>query len=168
MTSDRADSQTQATQETFLVRAMDDNVIAVDCPNDYTRSKPSFLVPEAGDTYATAESTAPGRSTLETKTLRVEAQLDPPRVRIYRKSVEGEDPVCELRGPSPERAAIVIDRGFALYGVGGNNSLKLRTTEDMDLLTDIDLDRHDKPESTEGRRRVSVLKWRKGAPLNLG
>ena len=25
-----------------------------------------------------------------------------------------------------------------------------------------------KPESTEGRRRVSVLKWRKGAPLNLG
>ena len=24
------------------------------------------------------------------------------------------------------------------------------------------------PESTEGRRRVSVLKWRKGAPLNLG
>ena len=25
-----------------------------------------------------------------------------------------------------------------------------------------------KPESTEGGRRVSVLKWPKGAPLNLG
>ena len=27
---------------------------------------------------------------------------------------------------------------------------------------------HIKPESTEGGRRVSVLKWKKGAPLNLG
>ena len=28
--------------------------------------------------------------------------------------------------------------------------------------------RETKPESTEGGRRVSVLKWPKGAPLNLG
>ena len=52
--------------------------------------------------------------------------------------------MCELREPTPEAASIFIDRGFALYGVGGNNALKLRTTHDIDLLTDIDLDRRDK------------------------
>jgi len=123
---------------------VNDNVIAVDCPNDYTRSKPSFLVAEPNETSETAESTAAGGWSLETETLLVEAQADPPRVRIHRKDAEGDDPIYELRGPSPEGASVIIDRGFALYGVGGNNSLKLRTTEDIDLLTDIDLDRRDK------------------------
>ena len=31
-----------------------------------------------------------------------------------------------------------------------------------------DFGREAEPESTEGGRRVSVLKWPKGAPLNLG
>ena len=105
----------------------------------------SFLVPEPGETYSAAPSLmVPGRWSLETGTLRVEAQADPPRIRIYRTSDAGEDPVCELREPTPEAASIFIDRGFALYGVGGNNALKLRTTHDIDLLTDIDLDRRDK------------------------
>ena len=141
VTTDEAGTQTGLP---FTIRALDDDVIAVDCPTDYTRSKPSFLVPEPGETYAAAQAHGPGRWSLETGTLRVEAQADPPRIRIYRTSDAGEDPVCELREPTPEAASIFIDRGFALYGVGGNNALKLRTTHDIDLLTDIDLDRRDK------------------------
>ena len=73
MTTESTNPQPKATQPAFTVRAVNDNVIAVDCPNDYTRSKPSFLVPEPSETYATAESTAPGRWSLETETLLVEA-----------------------------------------------------------------------------------------------
>ena len=141
VTTDEAGTQTGLP---FTIRALDDDVIAVDCPTDYTRSKPSFLVPEPSETYAAAQAHGPGRWSLETGTLRVEAQADPPRIRIYRTSDAGEDPVCQLREPTPEAASIFIDRGFALYGVGGNNALKLRTTHDIDLLTDIDLDRRDK------------------------
>ena len=141
LTTDSANPEPEAAQHAFTVRAVNDNVIAVDCPNNYTRSKPSFLVAEPNETSATAESTQAGGWSLETETLLVEAQVDPPRVRIYRKDAEGNDPVYELRDPSPEGASVIIDRGFALYGIGGNNSLKLRTTEDIDLLTDIDLDR---------------------------
>ena len=131
-------------EQVFTVRAVDDKVIAVDCPTDYTRSKPSFLVPEEGGSPGGAAASGAGLEGLETGALRVEVEANPPRVRIYRKADGSEDPVCELRSPTPESASIVIDRGFALYGVGGNNALQFRTSEDIDLLTDIDLDRRDK------------------------
>ena len=131
-------------QPVFALRALNDHVIAIDCPTDYTRSKPSFLVPGDVEGLDVANAQGAGQSVLETNALRVEVDADRPEVRIYRTADPGEDPVCEFRDPTPETASIVIDRGFALYGVGGNNAKKLRTTHDMDLLTDIDLDRRDK------------------------
>lgn len=110
------------TSPPFILRALDDTTIALDCPNAYSRSKPSFLVPPSDHPYATAESPAPGHWVLKTNSLVVEAQEAPLRVRIYRRSGSGDDPLCEFRAPSPDGASIIIDRGFALYGVGGNNS----------------------------------------------
>ena len=131
-------------QPVFALRAVNDHVIAVDCSTDYTRSKPSFLVPGDVESRDAANPPDAGQSVLETGALRVEVDADRPRIRVYRTSDSGEDPVCQFIDPTPETASIIIDRGFSLYGVGGNNAKKLRTTDDVDLLTDIDLDRRDK------------------------
>lgn len=131
-------------QPAFALRALNDHVIAIDCPTDYTRSKPSFLVPGHVDSRDAADPTDAGQPALETGALRVEVDADRPQVRIYRTTGPDENPVCQFIDPTPETASIIIDRGFALYGVGGNNAKKLRTTDDVDLLTDIDLDRRDK------------------------
>ena len=56
----------ETSRVTFTVRALDDNVIALECSNDYTRSKPSFMVVDPVETYAHAESTSPGQWTLRT------------------------------------------------------------------------------------------------------
>ena len=56
--------------------------------------------------------------------------------------------------------------GLALFGSFARD----QATEgsDVDILVRFDGPATSKPESTEGGRRVSVLKWPKGAPLNLG
>ena len=41
------------TAEAFTIRAASDSIIAIDCHNDYTRSKASFMVPK-GESIATA------------------------------------------------------------------------------------------------------------------
>ena len=125
------------TAEAFTIRAASDGVVAIDCHNAYTRSKPSFLVPKT-DAIATASATD-GTWSLETKTLRVVA--DAKRVRIFRKSSSGPDPIAEIRDFSTDGAAIFIDRGYAAYGVGGNNAWQFRDNHDIDELTDVDLDR---------------------------
>ena len=141
MTTDKADALPGLP---FTVRALDDHVIAVECPTEYTRSKPSFLVPDEQETHASLAANGPGRWSLETAALRVEVDAEISSVRVYRTAEGSADPVCELREPTPDGASVVIDRGFPLYGVGGNNAIQLRTTHDMDLLTDVDLDRRDK------------------------
>ncbi|MEX0852784.1 MAG: TIM-barrel domain-containing protein [Bauldia sp.] len=124
------------TAEPFTFRAASDSIVAVDCHNAYTRSKPSFLVPQREEVAAaTAQD---GTWLLETKTLRVVADAE--RVRIFRKS-GGSDPIAEIRDFSTDGASIFIDRGFAAYGVGGNNAWQFRDNEDIDELTDVDLDR---------------------------
>ena len=105
----------------LAIRALGEHMIAIDLPSDYARSKPSFLVIDPPPATATAEHTAASEWRLETESLRVHAQESPLRVRIYRKSDPGEDPICELRGLTPDGATVVIDRGYALYGAGGNN-----------------------------------------------
>jgi len=117
----RADSKESDRQASFTIRALGDDIIAVDCPNGYSRSKPSFLVTDYSETHVEAQLVGPGRWVLRTKTLLVEGEEDPPHVRIFRTFENSEDPYCEFRNPSPEGATIVIDRGFALYGVGATN-----------------------------------------------
>ena len=75
---------------------------------------------------------------LETNTLRVEA--DEERVRIFRKT-GADDPIAELRGFSPEGATVMVDRGYAAYGLGGNNAWRFKSQEDIDELVDVDLSR---------------------------
>ena len=120
----------------FTIHAVGENVIAVDCHNDYTRSKPSFLVPKRAD--GASASLVGGRWLLETNTLRVEANEE--RVRIFRKT-GADDPIAELRGFSPEGATVMIDRGYAAYGLGGNNAWRFKSQEDIDELVDVDLSR---------------------------
>ena len=60
------------TDQPFSIRAVGEDIIAVDCHNAYTRSKPSFLVPKRAD--GAAATLVDGRWLLETSTLRVEAE----------------------------------------------------------------------------------------------
>ncbi|MDP2948734.1 MAG: glycoside hydrolase family 31 protein, partial [Chloroflexota bacterium] len=117
----RREKSTNTSGPSFSVRALDDGIIAVECPNGYSRSRPSFLVPDPPGAVAEAREVTPGRRALQTRALRVEVSGSPPRVRIYRVSPGGEDPECELRDPNPDGATVVVDRGYALYGVGASN-----------------------------------------------
>ena len=67
-------------QPVFDLRALNDHVIAVDCPTDYTRSKPSFLVPGDVEGLDAANAPGAGQSVLETKALRVEVDADRPHL----------------------------------------------------------------------------------------
>jgi alpha-glucosidase len=125
----------------FTVRALDANVVALECSNEYTRSKPSFMVTDPVETHAEAESSGAGQWTLRTETLFVEAQESPPRLRIYRTTEKGDDLVCELNDLSPEGASVDIDRGFALYGLGGRSAEKVVRGRGVEPLKSIQLDR---------------------------
>lgn len=124
------------TDQIFTIQAVGENVVAIDLHSAYTRSKPSFLVTKRSD--GASAKLVGGRRLLETKTLRVEA--DEQRVRIFRKT-EGEDTIAEFRGFSPVGATIAIDRGYAAYGLGGNNAWRFKSQEDIDELVDVDLSR---------------------------
>jgi alpha-glucosidase (family GH31 glycosyl hydrolase) len=124
------------TPEAFTIRAASESIIAIDCHNDYTRSKSSFMVPNAEAVTRATEKD--GRWSLETNSLRVTG--DEKHITIFRKS-GGSDPIAEFRNFSPSGATVVIDRGFAAYGLGGNNAWQFRDNEDIDELTDIDIDR---------------------------
>lgn len=116
------------------LRALSDRVIAIDCHSPYSASKPSILVPEQ---TAIAEGAA--GKTLVTKALRVESDAAGSAFRVYRK---GEaDPIVTIEGPSPDGSVVRLDRGYPLYGGGGNNAWCFRTQDDIDHLTEIDLDR---------------------------
>ena len=121
MAETRSHPAQDPTQPLFTLRAVDNQIVAIDCPSEYSRSKPSFLVADGGTAIATGTPAGSGRWTLETDNLLVHGQEQPPLVRIYRKPDTQGDPVCEIRNLSPDGASIVIDRGFALYGVGANN-----------------------------------------------
>ncbi|MEX0761204.1 MAG: TIM-barrel domain-containing protein [Dehalococcoidia bacterium] len=108
-------------QPNVVIRAIDDHIVAIECLNEYTGSKGSFLVSEGTEALAVAESTGPGRWTLRTKALAVEALESPNRIRIWRLNDGNEDPDIEVRAPSSDGATLVIDRGFALYGMGASN-----------------------------------------------
>src|SRR5262245_16178347 len=118
----------------ITIRALSERVIAIDCHSTYSDSKPSLLVPER---KAIAEGT-PGVE-LETGALRVESDAAGTAFRVFRKSEA--DPIAVVESPSPDSASIRIDRGYPIHGVGGNNAWCFRTQDDIDHLTDIDLDR---------------------------
>jgi alpha-glucosidase (family GH31 glycosyl hydrolase) len=124
------------TDQPFTIQAVGENIIAIDCHNAYTRSKPSFLVPKRNG--GASAKLVDGRWSLETKTLRVTG--DEERILIFRKS-GGADPIAEFRNVSPAGATIMIDRGFAAYGLGGNNAWRFKSQEDIEELVDIDLNR---------------------------
>jgi alpha-glucosidase (family GH31 glycosyl hydrolase) len=119
------------------IRAIWPHVVAIDCHSAYSRSKPSLLVPQHAS-IAEARETADGRRVLETSALRVEAD-DTGTMRVFR--VGEAEPICTIVAPSPDGAEVRIDRGYPLYGVGGNNAWCFRTQDDIDELTSIDLDR---------------------------
>jgi alpha-glucosidase (family GH31 glycosyl hydrolase) len=132
-----SNTRTVVAAEPFTLHAPGDRVVAIDFHNAYTRSKPSFMVPKRGEDVATATGTD-GRWTLETGALRVEA--DAASIRIYRKA-DGAAPIAEFRDFSPDGATVMIDRGFAAYGLGGNNAWRFKEQNDIDELDDVDLNR---------------------------
>jgi alpha-glucosidase (family GH31 glycosyl hydrolase) len=122
----------------FSVRALGERVVAIDCHSSYSRSKSSLLVPDRA-AIAEATPTAPGRWTLDTDALRVDVDEATQAFSIFR--IGATEAICTLLDPSPAGTAIRIDRGFPIYGVGGNNAWCFRTQDDIDELTEIDLDR---------------------------
>ena len=118
----------------ITIRALSERVIAIDCHSPYSASKPSLLVP---DRAAIAEG--PAGAVLETNALRVESDPTGAAFRVYRRG--DTDPVVTLENPSPDGTSIRMDRGYPIHGVGGNNAWCFRTQDDIDHLTEIDLDR---------------------------
>ena len=105
----------------LTVRALGDHVLAFDFLDEYARSKPSLLVPAPPP--ATAHATAAGAERWVIQTGALYAVVDgtaPARIRVYNRETD-VDPLCDLRAAGPDGASVHIDRGYALYGVGGNN-----------------------------------------------
>src|SRR5687767_13713681 len=122
----------------FALRAVSARVIAIDCHSEYSRSKPSLLVPQQTP-VAEARPDASGAWSLETGALRLEAEADGRLFEIFRSG--DHDPICSFLAPSPDGADIRIDHGYPLFGVGGNNAWCFRSQDDIDELTEIDIDR---------------------------
>jgi alpha-glucosidase (family GH31 glycosyl hydrolase) len=129
---------TDAFSARFAIRAIGSRTIAIDCQSPYSRSRPSLLVPEHPSTAEATEGD--GHWLLETDHLRVEVDTTSGTTHVFRK---GEDvPIVVLHAPSPDGSTLSIDRGYPLYGVGGNNAWCFRTQDDIDELTTIDIDRN--------------------------
>jgi len=123
----------------FSVRALGERVVAIDCHSPYSRSKSSLLVPDHA-AIAEASRTGPGRWTLETSALRVDVDEATRTFSIFRNGAT--EAICTFLDPSPDGTAIHMDRGFPLHGAGGNNAWCFRTQDDIDELTEVDLDRN--------------------------
>lgn len=119
----------------YSVRALGDHVLAIDCHSPYSRSKPSLIVPEH---KATAQLAA-NQTRFETKALRLEIDENEGTFAIFRAGASTA--IATVLKPSPDGAEVRIDRGYPLFGAGGNNAWCFRTQDDIDELTEIDLDR---------------------------
>ena len=108
------------TDQPFTIRAVGENVIAVDCHNDYTRSKPSFLVPKradgaaasarrravvAGDEDASRRSERRARPHLPQDRSR-RSDRGAPRLLAGRRDGHGRPRLCRLRARRQQRLAI--------------------------------------------------------------
>jgi alpha-glucosidase (family GH31 glycosyl hydrolase) len=123
------------------ILCLSDGVIAIDLTTDYTGSKPSFLVPRRNEPKAKAERSGSAFN-IDSGGLRVVANEDRSEIKIFRSGQGADaDPVCTILNAASDGADVILDRSYPFYGVGGNNAWVQRGHNDVDELTEHDIDR---------------------------